>query len=280
MSTRNELRERADLLSELQQIVRAMKNVAFAELQRVSRALPALAEARVSVLQALDSVPKEATAAGPSAVRGPVLWLAIGAERGFCGAFNTRLAAAIEDLLRGDPPTRILVAGRRLAELLDGRTPQIVPVAGCSSIEDAHAALDNWLMPIDRAASEALEVKLLYFGDQGILRQRLFPAPETSSDAHEVQRFPPQVRAPFGYLPLPALRSALRRQAVRLLVQTGLYRSLEQENHARLVQMQRAQDHLDELGRKLRRRYAVLRQAEITNELEILMTSITDAPRP
>jgi len=275
MSARSEMRERADLLSELRQIVQAMKNVAFAELQRVTRALPALDEARESVLRALDSVRQDPALAQPQPVVAPgTLWLAIGADRGFCGAFNARLAAAIEKLRCDDPQARVLIASRRLAELVDGTTPQIASIAGCSSIEDAYPALEGWLAAIDRAAADAREVRLLHVGEEGIAIRRLLPALEAPRDAHGARQTRTEIGKPLHYLPLPDLRSALVRQAVRLLVQTGLYRSLEQENRARLVQMQRAQDHLDELGRKLRRRYAVVRQAEITNELELLMTSI------
>ena len=127
MSARSELRERADLLSELRQIVQAMKNVAFAELQRVARALPALDEARESVLRALDSVRQDPAPAQPRpALAMGTLWLVIGADRGFCGAFNARLATAIEKLRRDNPQARVLIASRRLAELLDGTTPEIV----------------------------------------------------------------------------------------------------------------------------------------------------------
>ena len=275
MSARSEMRERADLLSELRQIVQAMKNVAFAELQRVARALPALDEARESVLRALDSVRQDPAPAQPRpALAMGTLWLVIGADRGFCGAFNARLATAIEKLRRDNPQARVLIASRRLAELLDGTTPEIVSLAGCSSIEDAYPALENWLAAIDRAAPDAREVRLLHVGDEGIASRRLLPAPEAPRDVHGARQTRTETGMPLHYLPLPDLRWALVRHAVRLLVQTGLYRSLEQENRARLVQMQWAQDHLDELGRKLRRRYSLLRQAEITNELELLMTSI------
>ena len=258
MSSHHELRERADLLSELGQIVQAMKNVAFAELQRVSRARPALDEASTSVLHALESLRAEAGPLHPTPAVGTTVWLAIGADRGFCGAFNARLAAAVKALRREDPHARVLVAGRALAGLLEALTPKIVPIAGCSSVEEAYPALENWIAGIDRAAAGAREVHML-------------PSPEPVRKPGERRMQAP----PSHHLPLPVLRSALLRQAVRLLLQTGLSQSLEQENRARLAQMQRAQDHLDELGRKLRRRYAVLRQTEITDELEMLMTSVS-----
>jgi len=274
VSGQSELRERAQLLSELRQIVQAMKNVAFAELQRLSHALPALVLARESVLRALDSVgddpgPEQA----PTGCSQPALWLVIGAERGFCGAFNSRLVAAIDDLRRDEPQARLLIGGRKLADLLDGHTQGFVPIAGCSSIEDAYPALDSWLAAVGSNAQGAREAGLLYLGESGPVRCRLLPAPESVRRGHDAKKEGWRIGTPLHYLPVPILRSALLRQALRLLLQTGLYHSLEQENHARVMQMQRAQDHLEELGRLLRRRYARLRQAEITNELEILMTS-------
>jgi len=273
VSGQSELRERAQLLSELRQIVQAMKNVAFAELQRVSHALPALVLARETVLCALDSVSDDpGTQQAAPACSQPALWLVIGAERGFCGAFNSRLVAAIDDLRRDDPQARLMIAGRKLADLLDGHTQGFVAIAGCSSIEDAYPALDSWLAAVGSNAQGAREAGLLYLSEPGPVRCRLLPAPEPmrrGDDAKQGCR----IGTPLHYLPVPVLRSALLRQAARLLLQTGLYHSLEQENHARVMQMQRAQDHLEELGRLLRRRYARLRQAEITNELEILMTS-------
>ena len=75
-------------------------------------------------------------------------------------------------------------------------------------------------------------------------------------------------------LPRPVLMAAVLHQMVRVQLRAALETSLVQENHARLAQMQRAQDHLDELAAELRRRSARLRQADITNELELLTAAL------
>uniref|UniRef100_UPI0035B20BB0 F0F1 ATP synthase subunit gamma n=1 Tax=Ideonella dechloratans TaxID=36863 RepID=UPI0035B20BB0 len=75
-------------------------------------------------------------------------------------------------------------------------------------------------------------------------------------------------------LPRPVLMAAVLHQTVRVQLRAALETSLVQENHARLAQMQRAQDHLDELAADLRRRWASLRQADITNELELLTAAL------
>jgi F-type H+-transporting ATPase subunit gamma len=79
------------------------------------------------------------------------------------------------------------------------------------------------------------------------------------------------------YLPAAELRTALQHQARRLVLRAALHASLAQENRWRLSQMERAQDHLDELGRSLQRLSARRRQTEITNELETLMSAVGGA---
>jgi F-type H+-transporting ATPase subunit gamma len=264
MSATHALRERARLLDELRQIVQAMKNMAFAEMQRLSRARAAQGEACRAVLQGLADIPGNAD--GKSGGLRAKVCLVIGAERGFCGAFNAHLAAAAADLQRADPQLQLLIAGRRLAEFF-GASISVEKLDGCVAIEDADAALDGWQPGLLTAVARDAELWLLHAGAQTAAHVRIWPVPlaehESSSRA-----------APMHYLPRPQLLVALQRQALRLLVQRGLLASLEQENHWRLAQTQRAQDHLDELGNQLRLRYARLRQAEITNELETLMSAI------
>lgn len=279
MSGRNSLRERAALLDELRQIVQAMKNLAFAELQRVTRILPIQAQARDAVLQALRAVgiAKPASdAPGPSPL--PATWLVIGAERGFCGAFNATLWEEVGALRARDPQARVLVASRRLYELFGADPANAAVLGGCASTEDADARLDDWLAALSREGPKCSELWLLHASEAGTQRLRLLPEPQLPSGIASMAPPTHAGGAPMHYLPLPSLRAALVRQAGRLLIQAGLLASLREENRWRLSQMQRAQDHLDELGRALQRRYAGLRQADITNELETLMSSIDAHP--
>jgi F-type H+-transporting ATPase subunit gamma len=264
VSATHALRERARLLDELRQIVQAMKNMAFAEMQRLSRARAAQDEACRAVLQALVDMPgpvDRQSGDAPSKV-----CLVIGAERGFCGAFNAHLAAAAADLQRADPQLQLLIAGRRLAEFLGG-SAAVQALDGCAALEEADPALDGWMQGLLAAAARDAELWLLHAGASSVAHVRIWPVPLPEHDARRGAR-------PLHYLPRPQLLAALQRQALRLLLQRGLLESLEQENHWRLAQTQRAEDHLDELGNQLRLRYARLRQAEITNELETLMTAI------
>lgn len=257
------LGERRELLAELRQIVQAMKNLAFAELQRVGRVLPAQAQARDAVRQGLASLPEDGAACGPAPR--VAAWLVIGAERGLCGAFNARLAQEVSSLRQPDPAPAVLVASHRLAENLDA-LPGIQAVPGCAALEEADAVLDAWVARILAATAAGGEAWLLATQESGPVRRRLWPwQPEAATGA--------RTDAPLRLLALPDLAAALKRQWLRLELQGALLASLQDENRWRLAQMQRAQDHLDELAGTLRQQLARLRQADITNELETLIAS-------
>lgn len=132
--------ERAELLGELRDIVQAMKNVAFAELQRLNRDLPALAEARDAVHQALASLPgadEPDAAAAPRRQAPSTVWLMIGAERGFCGGFNAHLALELAQIGRAEPRAEVLVASRRLLHLISPEATSALALPGCSAVDDS-----------------------------------------------------------------------------------------------------------------------------------------------
>lgn len=262
MSTQGALRERGALLEELRQIVQAMRNMAIAETNRLANAQPALAAARDAVMEALARIP--AAAASPAApAGGAACWLVLGTERGFCGAFNERVAAAVRELAERNPAIRVLAAGERLHSVLGALPCSVVPLGGCASLDEADRTLAAWLDALGRESAACGQIWMLHAGESGIVHRRVLP---------------PAAPAPLApalrYLPDDALRRALLAQALRLELEQGIVESLAQENRARRAQMQHAQDHLDELTGQLRRRYAALRQETITSEQETLMSSL------
>ena len=269
MSATTTLRERAALVAELGEIVRAMKNLAFAELQRITRVLAAQAQAREAVARALSELGIDLSVPAPDTR--PIAWLVVGTERGLCGAFNARLAEELASLRRSSQRGEFLVAGRRLAELVGTAAPPLAFLPGCEGIEHIEVVLDQWTANLEAARMRCREGWLLFTNRDGFVRERLWPA--VAMPLKDGPGTAPGV-LPLHYLALPVLREVLQRQAMRLCLQAGLCASLEQENRWRLSQMERAQDHLDQLGQVLRRRVATLRQSDITNELETLMSSV------
>lgn len=294
MSTGHALRERAQLLDELGQIMQAMKNLAFAELQRLQRAEPALQTARETVVSALEALQAEdgeapahrsetdLDAARPATWprgRGGGRWggLVIGAERGFCGSFNARLVDAMRlgPPPGCPPPMRWWVASGRLRELLHDHGQESQPLPGCGAVDELGASLDAWVAEMGAAQATGWNIVLLHVG-AGQPAWECLPSPEAADGAEFQERASERQAQGWRLLaPRGPLRSALARQAMRVQLQAALQSSLGEENRWRLAQMQRAQDHLDELSGQLRRRWAALRQADITNELETLMSALS-----
>ncbi|CAG2155346.1 F0F1 ATP synthase subunit gamma [Cupriavidus numazuensis] len=274
MSGQHALRKRAALLSELQEIVQAMKNVASAEVQRATRERQALTQALLAVADGLaQCVDMDLPNDTPTLHAGKNSWLAIGAERGFCGTFNARLLQALRSLLLDDPHAHVLLASHRASDRLDSAGNRYVVLPGCATVDDAPAAIDTWLAALDEERRQGRTLWLLHTSESGLVSRRLLPEPDLTSIIASEPAAQDASGPPIHYLSAPLLQAALQRQAFRLLVQTALCESLEHENRSRLSQMQLAQAHLEELGHLMRRRQAAQRQADITNELETL-TSI------
>ncbi len=275
MSGETTLRDRAELLEDLTQIVQSMRNLASAELQRVAKGRIAREKARLAVEKALRSIGL-ASQAGPNAQNTNSICIVIGAERGFCGGFNGRIVQACIDHLEANPMAAIWPASHRLTDLLSSHKAalEMLPIAGCASSEEAEAVLSQWLSQLSEPIRIGQPIDVLHMEDELVKSDRLWPMP-SRDDGPILPSDPTPVSppAPRCWLPINGMRETLSRQWLALRLRELLLSSLEQENHWRLAQMQRAQDRLDELRRDLRRRWALVRQSNITTELETLMSS-------
>lgn len=258
MSSRAELRARGQLIDELHQIVQAMKNVAYAELQRIAREQPAAEEAAGALRDARSQLGTWPEAVSPAA---PAAWLVIGAERGFCGPLNARLAEATA----AQPGGTVFAAGQRLAESLSGRAGLVV-LPGCAGIDEVDASVQAWLETLAGAEQPLRTLRLRLMTAGGVADRPLLD--DTGPDG------PGIAGRPATWLRPEALHAALQRQSAQTALRLSLLEALGQENRQRLTQMQQAQDHLDRLRVALGRRLAAQHQADITTELETLISAM------
>jgi F-type H+-transporting ATPase subunit gamma len=263
------LRERLRLLDELRQIVTAMRNLAYAELQRVNRAQAAQVKAEQVAVRALADTAC-AIEEPPSPPPTEPVWLVVGAERGFCGGFNDQLADALAEPIQQHADAHWLVAGARLRQCVEDMLPEATWLAGCNGTDEAAACVDSWLSSLvaleQRLVSQVPELWVMHHAEHGIVQRKLLPLPDLPA--------PSPGPAPLRYLSRAQLLPKLLAEMARVGLLGALYQSLQQENHWRLAQMQRAQDYLDDAGTRLRHRYFRERQSDITSELETLMSSL------
>lgn len=247
-----QLRRRSALLDELRQIILAMRNLSLTELQRATRAVEGQDQAVAALLQALADVGWNAPAPAKQVL------LVIGSERGFCGGFNDRLAEAARDWRAAHPQAHGFLAGDRLRSRLVW--PEAVPLAGCAELSALDDTIADWLR--DLPADHRLTV--LHHTEQGPAAVDLLPP--------ALPRAAPN--PPLCNLPAAELHRQLQQAWLRAALTHRLTHSLQQEYRWRLNQMQRARDHLDDAEKKLRSTLQRQRQAEVTTELETLMSGL------
>jgi F-type H+-transporting ATPase subunit gamma len=261
------LREHLRLFDELRQIVTAMRNLAYAELQRLERAIAAQSRAQVCILQALADVSgNESNDAAKTRIR-----LIIGTERGFCGGFNEHLAELMQKFARQDEDAIWIVAGSRLADRTKDVIANSITVPGSSTTEECPSIVDGWLGALlDRAGSllvpDAIDLRVMHHDALQTSETQLLPHPPLPRSTRGPR--------PLQTLPNKNLLPWLTTDCLRICLLGACYASLVQENRWHLLQMQRAQDHLDEAAARMRRRYFLARQTDITTELETLMSSL------
>src|SRR5262245_14262079 len=100
MSRRRELDDRFNALRDINGILRAMRNLALMEQQKLTRFLAT----QRRVVNSIEAAAGDFFTCYPEAAqrlgKGTSLWLVLGSERGFCGDYNERLWEGVDRHIR------------------------------------------------------------------------------------------------------------------------------------------------------------------------------------
>lgn len=278
MSKGRDLEEQVRTLGEIEGIMGAMKNLALMENVKLNRVLAA----QRRVVDGIETAGRDfltfySTLSPP--IGETSLYLMIGTERGFCGDFNDRLLAAFEDhlhtLKHGNPV--LVVVGRKLVEQSERAHRISAVVQGPTVSEEVPTVLIGVMDQIRSVAARhglrgTVPVTAVYHdavSESIVVRPlRPFQSPRTKDRARPV--------APSLTLPPPVFFAQLIDLYLFSLLHEIFYSALMAECHARLAHLETALHRLDDNRQDLLQRRNVLRQEEITEEIEVLMLSADD----
>lgn len=276
MSRRRELDEHLHSLGDIRGILRAMRNLALMEVQKLGRVSS-------TQRQAIDLIERAAadflnwyplTLTQPALAR-PLVVL-IGSERGFCGDFNEAVTTAFAtnaSSTAGADPLVILV-GSRLA--LHGRD---LPTT--SAVLQGPSATEEIPAIISRLADH---LRVLHSKHDMLCLLDATLIHHVSTDHHSEVT----VRRPFlgltdrdsrhAYPPLLNLTpedfaAELVDHYLYAILHDVLYSSLLAENQRRFQHMEHALQRLDTTMSKLTLKRNTTRQEEITEEIETILLS-------
>jgi F-type H+-transporting ATPase subunit gamma len=277
MSKRLELEDRLHALNDISGILGAMKNLALLEIQKVGR----FQSAQGRVVAGMEQAAADFFLFYPNAYPAPdqtrPVWLVIGSERGFCGDFNQVLIQAF--LARrekaGGGPHLVMAVGQKLSSRLEKDHPLAATLAGPTVAEEVQPVL---IRLMDRLRELQRQQKWDRPFDLRILHHR----PDTGrSQVHLRRPLQPLLESAhrFAYPPLLnldplALSADLLDHYLFAILHEVFSSSLMAENLSRFQHMDQAVQRLEKDISALALRRNVLRQEEITEEIEVIMLSV------
>jgi F-type H+-transporting ATPase subunit gamma len=275
MSGRRDLELRLRGLSEIKEIMNAMKNLSLMEVHKLSRFLESQHKVIDSIGAAAADLLESYPALFPRVEKFRELYLLIGSERGFCGDFNEAVVKAFENQGAPAPQKSMVVVGARLAAQLgdDGRLRAAID--GASVVEEVDAVLIKLMQAltgpnVSGTTDGPLRLTVLHHRSEEksvavTVLQPLQPA------LLERKRY---THAPLLYLQPQLLLTGLVEQYLFAALHGLLYSSLMAESQRRMQHMDTAVRRLEKTSAELVRNRNSLRQEEITEEIEVIMLSV------
>lgn len=283
MSKRQDIDRRVHALTEITEILGAMKTLALLETQKLTRHLAAQRRVVHGIeAAATDFAAHYPDAIGPISPGQPVLVL-MGSERGFCGDYNRALVAAVEQDVSAAPVNAPLfvTVGHKLSARLEKDARVAAAIPGPNVSEEVQPALVRLMdvlreLQAGRAPGRLLDIHVWHHlptdgGTQVTSRRPLLPTRVLSDQVS----YPPEL-----YLEPARFAAGLVDEYLFAVLHEIFYDSLMAENQRRFQQMDQAVNRLERDLADLRGQRNILRQEEITEEIEVIMLSAEALGQP
>ncbi len=275
MSKRRDLETGLRSLTEIKDIMNAMKNLSLMEIHRLNRFLDAQRRVVVSIEAAAEDFlhfhPE--LVAGGEELRN--VYLLVGSERGFCGDFNDALIRAWDNHVDSARDLTLVAIGNKLGAKLALAGRIATSLEGASVVEEVDSVLMKLMdtltgLSAHGAAKGPLRLTVFHndaqketvkVSDLGPFEK---PESKTVGSAH----------APRVYLRPEIFIAGLAEQYLFAALHELLYSSLMAENQRRMQHMDAAVRRLERRSTELLRKRNILRQEEITEEIEVIMLSV------
>ncbi|KOO04477.1 F0F1 ATP synthase subunit gamma [Vibrio nereis] len=270
MTRRQDLQDHHQNLNEIIKILDAMKMLAYLETHKLStfmdaqhRVFDAINTATTDFLSFYPEMqPKESQAI-------PV-YLLIGSERGFCGDFNQDLMNHhIEQSLDTPIKATLIVVGRKLYNLMKDDADIYAQLDGPNVVEEVPTVLDKMIQVFAKLQQQQPLMSLYsvyHSGEQGIISKKLLPPFQQQPQYSPRFPHPPEL----NLSPIDFLFDAAEQYLFAALHEL-LYSSLLEENHNRIMHLEGAVKHLENVADELTQQCNTLRREEITEEIEVIL---------
>lgn len=277
MTKRSQLKKYIESLTDISDIMTAMKNLSLVEINKLTKFLTTQGKVvntlEVAGIDFFSFFPKLLPAI--ETIKSNI-YILIGSERGFCGSFNdiiiAKWQADIQD--KNITDAKLVIIGRKLAMKLEDDSHVIKIIDGPSTAEEIPAVILSLIdylenMPeSEKWRSENWQI--IYNEIDGNLIQSTLLSPfiKLKGEKTKTVGF-----APYLNLSPKEFLSQFLEQYLFAILHNTFYQSLMAENHQRLQHMDGAITRLEKKCTQLTNQLNILRQEEITEEIEVILLS-------
>lgn len=279
MTKRSQLKDHLYTLEEIGNIMTAMKNLCSIEMNKTTKFL--LMQERV--MKTIQEVSSDFLSFFPIFPRPkidatPVIYILIGSERGFCGGFNdyvvNQLASLKEQSTDFNPA--LIIVGRKLALKLANDSRVMATLDGPNALEEIPTVILKILQSLEDVSSRRhIDLHSWQWGiifneeeQNQIQTKMLQPFKEfgLNKDIHFSV-------SPILTLPHDLFLAEFVDNYLFAMFHSIFYKSFYAENHQRFFHLSNSLDRLDSKQNTLKGYLNLLRQEEITEEIQIIMLS-------
>ena len=274
MSKRRDLETQLRSLTEIKEIMNAMKNLSLMEAHRLTHFLDTQQRVVASIEAAAADFLSFYTRLVPGDEESRNFYIVLGSERGFCGDFNESLLQALERHVAADGHAKVIAVGNKLAAKLAGDSRFAAFVDGASVVEEVDPVLVKLMQTLTDVSGPSavkLPLRLTVFHHDALEESVKISALRPFHKQANVSRFS---HAPLLYLEPQPFLMGLAEQYLFAVLHALLYSSLMAENQRRIQHMDAAVQRLERTSGDLLQKRNILRQEEITEEIEVIMLSV------
>ncbi len=270
MSKHEELERERRSMQEVREIMNSMKSLAYLEMKKLS----GVVGVQHAMRESLEAVAADFFNFFPLSLEPGTLshdvYLLVGSERGFCGGLNQQLVKQLE--MNGTfAAASLLAVGQKLRQLLEAAGRSATWITGASVVEEVNTVLSEIvasLASLYRRFPTFNLYAIYHHGREGILTRKILPPFSTLQRSSADNRCAPRL-----YLSPEDFFLALSQEYLFSALSEVLFMALMAENYQRMSHLEAAVKYLDDELEALMRRFRLLRQEEIVEEIEVILLS-------
>jgi len=274
MTRRHEIEEHLRSLKDIREIMNSMKTLSLIETRKLARFLSSQQRVVRSIeLAAADFLASFPHLSAPPPAAADV-YILIGSEQGFCGDFNQSLIDACTNLVHSQPAANIklIAIGMKLYNSLQEHPFLVESLDGPTIGQEVDAVLTELVSSISRLgeALGALSITALHHEHEkeDIQITSILPPFQLLQIPKNYYGYPPQLN-----LSSESFYDKLIDHYIFAALFEMFYTSLTAEHFRRMQHLEGAIDRLEQQADELAKKRNMLRQEEITEEIEVIMLS-------